>query len=60
MAGYMFLWLEMHGFRRASRVLELGMLSYSKFVIGGLSLAFILGLLHVIARALLNAAGVKD
>ena len=60
MAGYMFLWLEMHGLRRVSKWLEFGMLSYSKFVIGGISLAFILGLLHVIARALLNAAGVKD
>jgi len=60
MAGYMFLWLEMHGFRRASKALGFGMLSYAKFVIGGLSLAFILGLLHLVARALLNAAGIKD
>ncbi len=57
MAGYMFLWLEMHGFRRASKVLEYGMLSYSKFVIGGLSLAFILGLLHTVVHGLNEAAG---
>ena len=44
MGEYLFLWLELNGFRRVSKTIKYIALSYTTLILGGLALAIVLNL----------------